>query len=70
MIDIIYKADAPVAIFACRWCGSRWRASTDEGITPHVIMGQTFPAMPCIVCKGKNTIGEFETEEGDEDDER
>lgn len=70
MIDIICKAEAPVAYFECKWCGSIWRASTDEGITPHVIMGQTFPSMPCIVCKGKMTVGKFETEEEAADNDK
>lgn len=69
MIDIICKAKAPVAYFECTWCGSIWCASTDEGITPRVIMGQSFPSMPCIVCNGKMTVGLFVAEEEAEDDD-
>lgn len=67
MIEVMHKGDAPVAIFVCRWCGSRWRASTDEGIIPHIICGVSYPSMPCIVCKSKTTIGQFEEVQDDDD---
>lgn len=69
MMEILEYGTPRLALFVCTWCGTVWRATTDEkGVYKVNMLGRAYPKMKCPLCSEKYVVGEFIVDGGADDE--